>query len=439
MTWGSLDGVTALNTSGYCYDNSWSDELTFYNPGYDPESEDIYDNGYDIIYDEIGNPLSYMGYTLTWQNGRQLASLSGNGTTASYTYDVDGLRTSKTVNGVKHEYYYVGSRLQYEKYGTTELWFFYDADGTPSGIRYKNGDSINDYYFVCNWRGDVTEIYDSTGALAASYSYDAWGKVTENATSADTQNITETNPIRYRGYYYDTETRLYYVNSRYYDPAVKRFLNSDDELLSVTSTHTLTNKNYFAYCDNNPVTRADSEGEVWHIIIGAAIGCVSSAASSFITGKTDKDFKFSQVLVSAAFGAATGALCAAIPAASVAISASSAAIESITTDLIYTSDISFGEIVIGATVSAGFGALSGCAEGGTAMYKKTGSVLKQISKVKKGNHPVVKKAAKKTIKSFAKKSFRVAVKETVSNVFHSIISWGVSWFGKNYWKRVRKF
>lgn len=122
MTWGSLDGVTALNTSGYCYDNSWSDELTFYNPGYDPESEDIYDNGYDIIYDEIGNPLSYMGYTLTWQNGRQLASLSGNGTTASYTYDVDGLRTSKTVNGVKHEYYYVGSRLQYEKYGTTESY-----------------------------------------------------------------------------------------------------------------------------------------------------------------------------------------------------------------------------------------------------------------------------------------------------------------------------
>ena len=62
-------------------------------------------------------------------------------------------------------------------YVKMQLWFFYDVDGTPSGIRYKNGDSINDYYFVCNWRGDVTEIYDSTGALAASYSYDAWGKV----------------------------------------------------------------------------------------------------------------------------------------------------------------------------------------------------------------------------------------------------------------------
>ena len=207
--------------------------MTFYNPGYDPESEDIYDNGYDIIYDEIGNPLSYMGYTLTQQNGRQLASLSGNGTTASYTYDVDGLRTSKTVNGVKHEYYYVGSRLQYETLGgSSALWYFYDADGTPSGIRYKNGDNINDYYFVCNLRGDVTEIYDSTGALAASYSYDAWGKVVSvkdasGAAITSSTHIANVNPIRYRGYYYDTETSLYYLKSRYYDPQVKRFLNAD--------------------------------------------------------------------------------------------------------------------------------------------------------------------------------------------------------------------
>ena len=260
MTWGSLDGVTALNTSGYCYDNSWSDELTFYNPGYDPESEDIYDNGYNIIYDEIGNPLSYMGYTLTWQNGRQLASLSGNGTTASYTYDVDGLRTSKTVNGVKHEYYYVGSRLQYEKYGTTELWFFYDADGTPSGIRYKNGDSISDYYFVCNWRGDVIQIYNASGTLIGSYNYDAWGKVTENATSADTQNITETNPIRYRGYYYDSETGMYYLKSRYYDPAVKRFLNED----ILVATNKTAGMNLFVYCGNNSINNLDPTGNCYY-------------------------------------------------------------------------------------------------------------------------------------------------------------------------------
>ena len=251
MTWGSLDGVTAADTTTYTYgDSNWKDKLTSYDDT-------------PITYDAIGNPLSYMGYTLTWQNGRQLASLSGNGTTASYTYDVDGLRTSKTVNGVKHEYYYVGSRLQYEKYGTTELWFFYDADGTPSGIRYKNGDSISDYYFVCNWRGDVTEIYDSTGALAASYSYDAWGKVVSvtdasGAAITSSTHIANVNPIRYRGYYYDTEISLYYLKSRYYDTQVKRFLNADKNISGSGST--IQGNNLFEYCNNNPINNSDCNG-----------------------------------------------------------------------------------------------------------------------------------------------------------------------------------
>ena len=140
------------------------------------------------------------------------------------------------------------------------MWYFYDADGNPSGIRYKdNSGTINDYYFVCNWRGDVIQIYNASGTLVGSYTYDAWGKVTENATSADTQNITETNPIRYRGYYYDTETRLYYLKSRYYDPAVKRFLNVDG--LVSTSVEDAA-KNMFAYCLNNPVIYADPDGKM---------------------------------------------------------------------------------------------------------------------------------------------------------------------------------
>ena len=222
--------------------------------------------------------------------------------------------------------------MQYEKYGTTELWFFYDADGTPSGIRYKNGDSINDYYFVCNWRGDVTEIYDSTGALAASYSYDAWGKVTENATSADTQNITETNPIRYRGYYYDSEAGMYYVNSRYYDPAVKRFLNSDDDLLSATSPEALTDKNYFAYCDNNPVSRTDGEGTIWHIVVGAVIGGalnsiddIVNIVSTYKSGgsQEEKTKAWVHLGLSFASGAVSGglAMSGVGPAASISINA----------------------------------------------------------------------------------------------------------------------
>ena len=275
LTWGSLSGVTATDTTTYTYgDSNWKDKLTSY--GDTP-----------ITYDAIGNPLTYRGYTLTWQNGRQLASMKFRTINIGFTYDVDGLRTSKTIPnvGLEHKYYYVGDRLQYETLGgSSALWYFYDADGTPSGIRYKdNSGTVNDYYFVCNWRGDVIQIYNSSGVLVGSYTYDAWGKVTENATSADTQGITETNPIRYRGYYYDTETRLYYLKSRYYDPAVKRFLNADG--LISTGIEDVC-KNMFAYCKNDSVNMADSSGNdpvpAWalHIISGTATESEYSEALS---------------------------------------------------------------------------------------------------------------------------------------------------------------
>ena len=264
LTWGSLDGVTATKTVNYGYDDTnWRDKLTSY-------------DGQAITYDEIGNPLSYRGYTLTWQNGRQLATLSGNGITASYTYDVDGLRTSKTVNGVKHEYYYVGNTLQYEKFGTTELWFFYDADGNPSGVRYKNGSTTTDYYFVCNWRGDVIRIYDGAGAVVANYNYDAWGNVisvtgANGAVITDPTHIANVNPLRYRGYYYDSETGLYYLQSRYYDPAVKRFINEDEQL---SLDKGVQGQNLFCYADNNPVVRYDPDGKDALDVVNDLVGLV---------------------------------------------------------------------------------------------------------------------------------------------------------------------
>ena len=125
------------------------------------------------------------------------------------------------------------------------------------GIRYKKNGVSQDYYFVCNWRGDVVQIYNTSGELVATYDYDAWGRVVENSTDQDTQNIAEANPIRYRGYYYDTETRLYYLKSRYYDPATKRFLNADG--LVSTGIEDVC-KNMFAYCLNNPVNISDPYG-----------------------------------------------------------------------------------------------------------------------------------------------------------------------------------
>ena len=102
-------------------------------------------------------------------------------------------------------------------------------------------------------------MFDSTGGLIGSYEYDAWGNVQcfdgQGNALTDETDIVVVNPIRYRGYYYDAETGLYYISSRYYDPSVKRMLNSDDESLSAASLEALTDKNYFAYCDNNPVGR----------------------------------------------------------------------------------------------------------------------------------------------------------------------------------------
>ena len=269
LTWGSLSGVTATKTTNYTYgDSNWKDKLTAY--GSTP-----------ITYDAIGNPLTYRGFTLTWQNGRQLAAMQFMQMRIGFTYDVDGLRTSKTIFNVdlEHKYYYADDRLQYETIGdSSALWYFYDADGNPSGIRYKdNSGTVNDYYFVCNWRGDVIQIYNASGTLVGSYTYDAWGKVTENATAADTQNITETNPIRYRGYYYDTETRLYYLKSRYYDPAVKRFLNADG---NVATGQGVIGNNMFAYCINNPVIYEDHEGEMAGSLAGALTWTAAAGGSN---------------------------------------------------------------------------------------------------------------------------------------------------------------
>ena len=132
----------------------------------------------------------------------------------------------------------------------------------PYGIRYKKNGVSQDYYFVCNWRGDVVQIYKENGALHASYEYDAWGNVlsvrsANGAIISSTYNIATINPLRYRGYYYDTETGMYYLKSRYYDPATKRFLNADG---LVSSSIENVAKNMFTYCLNNPVIYVDSEG-----------------------------------------------------------------------------------------------------------------------------------------------------------------------------------
>ncbi len=209
----------------------------------------------------------------------------------TYTYNAEGIRTSKTVNGVEHIYHLSGTRILDEEWidGNIRhlMVYVYDASGQPIGISHYtyNGTLVseNDYLLVSNIQGDIIGIYDSNGTRVVTYVYDAWGRIL-STTGTGANTIGVYNPLRYRGYYYDTETGLYYVSSRYYDPEIGRFINADGY---VSTGQGVLGYNMFAYCGNDPVNRKDPTGQFWSEIwefaktavseIGKAIGVLSPA------------------------------------------------------------------------------------------------------------------------------------------------------------------
>ena len=253
--------TSATGTSGtsnvetlYTYgDAEWGDLLTAY-------------NGEEITYDGIGNPLSYRGWTMNWQGGRQLASMTKGSDTLSFVYNESGLRTSKTVNGVTHSYIWQGSKLAADITDAYALYFHYDSSGEVIGFTRTANGADTEYFYVKNLQGDILKVITVTGTEAATYTYDSWGRVLTS-----TGNLADINPLRYRGYYYDAETNLYYLQSRYYDPEVGRFISSD----KVASTgQGILGANMFAYCLNNPMMFTDINGcepKPWQWAISGAM------------------------------------------------------------------------------------------------------------------------------------------------------------------------
>jgi len=240
-------------------------------------------NGQAVTYDQIGNPLSYNGATFTWQ-GRRLMQYAKGNQTVSYTYNADGIRTSKTVNGIKHEYVLDGTQILRERiysangqYVAQELRYYYDGQGQPAALRHvtfnqSGTETANDlYYFSTTLAGDVCHIYDENGTVLATYVYDAWGNVTEIQELADGgTEIANLNPLRYRGYYFDTDTGYYYLNSRYYSAEWGRFISAD---AYVSTGQGLTGCNMFIYCGNNPINFCDPKGEFFTAI---AVGGIAA-------------------------------------------------------------------------------------------------------------------------------------------------------------------
>ena len=130
--------------------------------------------------------------------------------------------------------------------------FLYDESGSPYSLIY---DGVQ-YYYVKNLQGDVVQIRSSYGTLLVEYAYDAWGKVLSISGSyANTLGVD--NPIRYRSYYYDFETGFYYLQSRYYDPAIRRFINADGY---VNANGGFIGYNMYTYCSNSPIVYKDPSG-----------------------------------------------------------------------------------------------------------------------------------------------------------------------------------
>lgn len=258
--YGYPTGTQHGNTYEYT-DTSWKDKLTKV-------------NGSNISYDANGNPLTYRdGMSFEWENGRILKKINTSDKSVQMSYDSNGMRTQKTVDGVKTNYYYDSNKnLIALVKGNDTLLFYYDSDGSATSFSY-NGTM---YFYVKNLQGDVIRIIDLAGTEVASYVYDAWGNIKDTKGEP---TILEINPIRYRGYVYDTETSLYYLQSRYYDPFTGRFLNAD--IYCDTGTSTPLSTNMFAYCENNPISNADEGGYIAANVIGAVIGGIVGAVGGY--------------------------------------------------------------------------------------------------------------------------------------------------------------
>ena len=214
---------------------------------------------------------------MTWQGGRQLASMQKDGTTISFSYNDAGLRTEKTVNGSTRRYIWNSAQLMADVGAADAFYFHYSSGGELIGYTYKTADAETECILVKNQQGDVERVISADGTILAAYTYDAWGNVLTSEGS-----LAAANPIRYRGYYFDAETGLYYLQSRYYDPEIGRWINADNQLSTGSD---LTGLNLFAYCGNDPINRIDPIGEAWwHWALGAAVVAACAVATVVTCG-----------------------------------------------------------------------------------------------------------------------------------------------------------
>lgn len=274
-----IKNYNLISKMTYEYDNeNWSDQLTKINEK-------------TIIYDDIGNPIQIgSNIHLNWINGRELKEYNDGINQIKYKYNISGVRTEKIINNDKTSYFIEGSNIVFEKNGKNMLYYIRSNMDDLLGFKYND----RTYYYVKNIHDDIIAILNSSNQIVAKYQYDSWGNILSitdsqgNDISADINHIANINPYRYRSYYYDKEIKMYYLNDRYYNPLIGRFINPDITTGEVGGN--IIGHNMYQYAFNNSINFDDSNGDwpkwlkksIKKIAIGAAViavGVIITAAT----------------------------------------------------------------------------------------------------------------------------------------------------------------
>ncbi len=227
------------------FNSTWKDQLTSW-------------DGVSMTYDAMGNMLTKGDTTYIWTQGRKLSAVSGNGHQSQYFYDHTGMRVRKVVDGVTTDFRMAGELLMSQNRGGEVTYFSYDSNAQLLGM--SCGGSR--YFYLRNAQNDITGLIDEAGSRVVEYQYDSWGRLL-GITGSLANTIGKRNPFRYRGYFYDDETGMYYLQSRYYDPDIRRFLNADTMMDGKAG---ILGKNIFIYAANDPVNKIDPTGHSWAAI-----------------------------------------------------------------------------------------------------------------------------------------------------------------------------
>lgn len=340
----ALGNITKITDStfgshSYEYDSRWflikADDETYsydkngnivkkgdYTLTYDSSIKDrlVSFNGTKIEYDSSNplNPRKYGSNTYQFEGRRLVRWLYGGGY-YDYVYNDEGLRIKKTdYRGITWNYIYDGNKLIREKSINNTLDFLYDEYDNLYGFIKDNSEK---YLYIRDQLQNIIGITDINGKIVVKYSYDAWGAL-KNIEDTSSSGIGKLNPFRFKGYYYDNESSMYYCKTRYYVPQWGRWLSPDSiEYLNPESINKL---NLYTYANNNPVIYYDPDGHMallCALLILGAIGMVANVGSQALTDLAYRnEFKWENYLVAAGAGF-LGGMCYAIPGVGSIVSA----------------------------------------------------------------------------------------------------------------------